>query len=100
MVPSRDTPCRRHPHRNQEIFTYVIDGQLTHADSMGNKEALGRGVNRSSLTSSGRGNMTVGHLLLSCGYCCHVVGKLATCGFNSMHQYHAVHVLSRLFDIQ
>ncbi len=26
-----------------EIFSYVVDGQLTHQDSMGNKEALGRG---------------------------------------------------------
>ena len=27
-----------------EIFTYVIDGQLSHMDSMGNKEALSRGA--------------------------------------------------------
>jgi redox-sensitive bicupin YhaK (pirin superfamily) len=33
----------RHPHRDMEIFSYVIDGQLSHQDSMGNKEALGRG---------------------------------------------------------
>ncbi len=26
-----------------EIFSYVVDGQLTHQDSMGNKEALSRG---------------------------------------------------------
>jgi len=32
-----------HPHRDAEIFSYVVDGELTHQDSMGNKEALGRG---------------------------------------------------------
>lgn len=33
----------RHPHRDAEIFSYVVDGELTHQDSMGNKESLGRG---------------------------------------------------------
>lgn len=32
-----------HPHRDAEIFSYVIDGELSHADSMGNREALPRG---------------------------------------------------------
>jgi len=32
-----------HPHSNMEIITYVVEGQLTHADSMGTKESLGRG---------------------------------------------------------
>lgn len=32
-----------HPHRNMEIITYVVDGELTHHDSMGTKEALKRG---------------------------------------------------------
>ncbi|GLC38466.1 hypothetical protein PLESTB_001728900 [Pleodorina starrii] len=32
-----------HPHRDAEIFSYVVSGQLSHADSMGNKEALPRG---------------------------------------------------------
>jgi redox-sensitive bicupin YhaK (pirin superfamily) len=33
-----------HPHRDQEIFSYVVDGQLTHQDSEGHKETLGRGA--------------------------------------------------------
>lgn len=32
-----------HPHRNMEIITYIVQGQLTHQDSMGTKESLGRG---------------------------------------------------------
>jgi len=32
-----------HPHNNMEIFSYVIDGKLTHRDSAGNYEVLGRG---------------------------------------------------------
>lgn len=32
-----------HPHRDMEIFTYVVDGNLTHKDSMGTFETLGRG---------------------------------------------------------
>lgn len=33
-----------HPHRDVEICTYVVDGELTHQDSMGTKESLGRGA--------------------------------------------------------
>lgn len=32
-----------HPHENMEIISYVIDGELTHGDSMGNQKTLGRG---------------------------------------------------------
>lgn len=32
-----------HPHRDMEIVSYVVDGQLTHKDSMGNERTLTRG---------------------------------------------------------
>ena len=32
-----------HPHQNMEILSYVVEGTLTHADSMGNERALTRG---------------------------------------------------------
>jgi len=32
-----------HPHKDMEIISYVVDGELTHADSMGNKRSLKRG---------------------------------------------------------
>lgn len=32
-----------HPHRNMEIATYIVNGRLTHEDSMGNSQSLGRG---------------------------------------------------------
>ena len=32
-----------HPHRDMEIITYIVNGKLTHQDSMGSKESLGRG---------------------------------------------------------
>jgi redox-sensitive bicupin YhaK (pirin superfamily) len=32
-----------HPHRDMEIITYVIEGELTHGDSMGNKNTISRG---------------------------------------------------------
>lgn len=32
-----------HPHSNMEIISYVIQGGLTHKDSMGTKETLHRG---------------------------------------------------------
>ena len=33
-----------HPHREVEICTYVVDGELTHQDSMGTAETLSRGA--------------------------------------------------------
>ncbi|KAG6557294.1 hypothetical protein Mapa_001222 [Marchantia paleacea] len=42
-----------HPHRDMEIFTYVVDGKLTHKDSMGTAETLGRGSVQ--YMSAGRG---------------------------------------------
>ncbi len=32
-----------HPHHNMEIFSYVVNGKLTHRDSAGNHEVLSRG---------------------------------------------------------
>lgn len=32
-----------HPHRDMEIISYVVTGELTHGDSMGNKRTLQRG---------------------------------------------------------
>lgn len=32
-----------HPHQNMEIISYVVDGELTHGDSMGNKSTITRG---------------------------------------------------------
>jgi len=32
-----------HPHHDMEIITYIVDGELTHKDSMGNERTLGAG---------------------------------------------------------
>lgn len=32
-----------HPHKDMEIISYVVDGEITHADSMGNQRTLTRG---------------------------------------------------------
>jgi len=32
-----------HPHENMEIISYIVNGEITHEDSMGNKESLKRG---------------------------------------------------------
>ena len=33
----------KHPHQNMEIVSYAVDGNLTHADSMGNENTITRG---------------------------------------------------------
>lgn len=33
-----------HPHRDMEIVSYVVDGELTHKDTMGNERKLSRGM--------------------------------------------------------
>ena len=38
-----DTGFDMHPHRDMEIISYVIDGELSHADSMKNSQTLTRG---------------------------------------------------------
>lgn len=32
-----------HPHRDMEIISYVVEGEITHRDSMGHSSTLGRG---------------------------------------------------------
>ncbi len=34
----------KHPHKDMEIISYVIEGELTHEDSMGHKRTLERGM--------------------------------------------------------
>ncbi len=33
----------KHPHHNMEIISYIVKGEITHKDSMGNEETLKRG---------------------------------------------------------
>jgi redox-sensitive bicupin YhaK (pirin superfamily) len=42
-IVQSETGFGMHPHKDMEIFTYVLDGELTHGDSMGNIETLRRG---------------------------------------------------------
>ncbi|KAK0536190.1 hypothetical protein OC834_001270 [Tilletia horrida] len=43
----------KHPHSFAEIFSYIVDGELTHDDSLGNREILKRGDVQ--FTSAGTG---------------------------------------------
>ncbi|QEZ89030.1 pirin family protein [Aliarcobacter cibarius] len=38
-----ETGFGTHPHSNMEIISYIVDGEITHKDSMGNSETLRRG---------------------------------------------------------
>jgi hypothetical protein len=42
-----------HPHKDMEIISYVVNGELTHVDSMGNRRVLSRG--QVQYMSAGRG---------------------------------------------
>jgi redox-sensitive bicupin YhaK (pirin superfamily) len=48
-----------HPHRDVEIVTYIVDGVLTHQDSTGTCESLGRGSVQ--FMSAGQGIMHSEH---------------------------------------
>ena len=39
----KNTGFDKHPHRNMEIISYVVKGELTHEDSMGHKNTIKRG---------------------------------------------------------
>lgn len=43
----------KHPHRDFEIFSYIVSGELTHRDSLKNVEVLKRGGVQ--FTSAGTG---------------------------------------------
>ncbi len=38
-----DTGFDMHPHKDMEIISYIVRGEMTHKDSMGNEEVLKRG---------------------------------------------------------
>ncbi len=43
-----------HPHRGIETITYVLSGNVEHADSLGNKGTIGARPSRSTSTSASR----------------------------------------------
>lgn len=51
IAPSSGFP--RHPHDNMEIVTYVIEGELTHQDSLGNTGTIGPGEVQRMTAGSG-----------------------------------------------
>ncbi len=42
-IVQANTGFDTHPHKDMEIITYVLEGELTHSDSMDNKRVLTRG---------------------------------------------------------
>lgn len=42
-VVRRQSGFDMHPHRDMEIISYIIDGEITHKDSMGHERTLKRG---------------------------------------------------------
>ena len=38
-----DSGFEMHPHHNMEIISYIVNGEITHKDSIGNEETLKRG---------------------------------------------------------
>lgn len=48
-----DSGFGMHPHRDMEILTYILDGALSHRDSMGNGEEIRKG--EVQLMSAGSG---------------------------------------------
>lgn len=42
-IVAAGTGFGEHPHRNMEIITYILSGQLRHQDSMGNSSVIGVG---------------------------------------------------------
>ena len=42
-IVQSNTGFEVHPHRNMEIISYIVNGDLTHGDSMGNKNTISRG---------------------------------------------------------
>jgi redox-sensitive bicupin YhaK (pirin superfamily) len=51
--PKPSTGFPTHPHREFEIFSYIVSGELSHKDSMGNVETMKRGDVQ--MTSGGTG---------------------------------------------
>jgi len=53
-----------HPHRDYEIYSYIVNGELTHRDSMGNVEVMKRGDVQ--FTSAGTGILHSEHNKHAC----------------------------------
>jgi len=51
-----------HPHSNVEIATYIVEGELSHKDSMGTQETLKRGAIQ--FMSAGKGMFLLGDSFL------------------------------------